>query len=128
MPDTTFYGIEAIVDASGCDVSRFTRRDIDAFILELCERIDMNPALETYYWDEINGGACDDPHLKGVSAFRFIETSNIVIHTLTLIRAVFINIFSCKTFDPDEVGKFVTEYFSAEKIAMSVVERRYENL
>lgn len=124
----TFYGIEAFIDASGCDTSRFTREDLNEFILELCRRIDMNPVLETYYWDEINGGTSDDPHLKGVSVFRFIETSNIVIHTLTIIRAVFLNIFSCKRFDPEDVRKFAAEFFGAEKVSLRMAERRYENL
>ncbi|MEM9304693.1 MAG: hypothetical protein AAGE01_21455, partial [Pseudomonadota bacterium] len=73
------YGVEAIIDVSGCSTEKFTRAGIGEFILELCARIDMTPALETFFWDEENGGATDEPHLKGTSAFRFIETSNIVV-------------------------------------------------
>ncbi len=122
-----FYGIEAVVDASGCDITKFTRESLNSFVIQLCKKIDMTPALDMFYWDELNGGTCDDPHLKGISAFRFIETSNITIHTLTLIKAVFINVFSCKTFNPEDLDSFVKEYFQAQKVKSTVIERRYEN-
>ena len=119
------YGIEACIDASHCETDKMTREGIGEFIEELCERIDMNPALVTYYWDEENGGATDEPHLKGTSAFRFIETSNIVIHTLTALKVVFINVFSCKDFDVSEAETFVKEYFSAKIAHTQVVKRSY---
>ncbi len=122
-----FYGIEALIDASDCDPSTMNRENIGAFIEDLCDRIDMEPALETFYWDEENGGATDEPHLKGTSAFRFIETSNIVIHTLTALRVVFVNIFSCKMFESEDVEQCIKEYFGAKKLSSQVVKREYED-
>lgn len=119
------YGIELIVNASGCDPSVMTREKLAHFIKELCEKIDMNRALEPYFWDEINGGASDEPHLKGVSVFQFIETSNIVIHALTKLEVIFFNIFSCKSFDQKTVEEYIKQYFKAQQINSQLIERTY---
>lgn len=120
-----FYGVELIINASGCDPSVMTRKKLARFIAELCEQIDMNRALEPYFWDEENGGATDEPHLKGISVFQFIETSNIAIHTLTTLEVVFLNIFSCKSFDKKVVENFVKQYFKARHIDSQLIERTY---
>lgn len=119
------YGIELIVNASGCDTSVMTRAKLAWFIKELCEKIDMNRALEPYFWDEINGGASDEPHLKGVSVFQFIETSNIVIHALTKLQVIFFNIFSCQPFDRHIVEDFIKHYFKAQQVDSQLIERTY---
>ncbi len=119
------YGVELIVNASGCDPSVMTREKLAGFIKELCEKIDMNRALEPYFWDEINGGASDEPHLKGVSVFQFIETSNIVIHALTKLKVIFFNIFSCKPFEQKIVEDFIKQYFKAEQVDSQLIERTY---
>lgn len=123
--DQQHYGIELVVNASGCDVSVMTRDKLAQFIKELCEKIDMNRALEPYFWDEINGGVSDEPHLKGVSVFQFIETSNIAIHALTKLEVIFFNIFSCKSFDRDVVEDFIKQYFKAQRVDSQLIERTY---
>ncbi len=50
---------------------------------------------------------------KGTSAVQFILMSLMVIHTLELLDAVYLNIFSCKEFDPDEAIRFALEWFHA---------------
>lgn len=119
------YGIELIVNASGCDPALMTRAKLAQFIVELCEKIDMNRALEPYFWDEINGGASEEPHLKGVSVFQFIETSNIVIHALTKLEVIFFNIFSCKPFEPSAVEDYIKQYFKAQLVDSQLIERTY---
>lgn len=119
------YGLELIVNASGCDTSVMTRTKLAQFIKVLCEKIDMNRALEPYFWDEINGGVSDEPHLKGVSVFQFIETSNIAIHALTKLEVVFLNIFSCKPFDQHIIEDFIKQYFQAQKVDSQLIERTY---
>jgi S-adenosylmethionine/arginine decarboxylase-like enzyme len=65
----------------------------------------------------------DLPHLHGISCFQFIETSNIVVHALTLKDAVYINIFSCKLFDPTVAEVFAKEFFKAKTVRALVVDR-----
>jgi len=64
-----------------------------------------------------------EPHAVGTSAVCFILTSTIVIHTLDILEKVFVNIFSCKTFDPDVASKFTAEWFKGEVKNSTFVER-----
>ncbi len=123
--EKTCYGYELIIDASGCDPSKFTREHIEDFLEQLCEMIDMERALEPFFWDEVNGGASDEPHLKGVSCVQFIETSNIVIHTLSVLKTVFFNIFTCKPFDKQVAENFIKEFFGAQIMETQFIERNY---
>ena len=96
------YGIELILDLHDCDASKFTRGSIQKYFERLCDLIDMKRE-ELHFWDDV-GVADEDkqtsPHTQGTSAVQFILTSSIVIHALDQMEAVYINIFSCKAFDP----------------------------
>lgn len=122
---TIDYGFELVINASGCNPSAMNRKKLTQFIDELCVQIDMNKALVPYFWDEKNGGSTSEPHLKGTSVFQFIETSNIVIHALTILEVVFLNIFSCKKFDKKVVERFVKDFFRAKHIDSQLIKRTY---
>lgn len=97
------YGKELILDLHNCNVGMFNRSTLDLFFASLCKAIDMQQC-ERYFWDDV--GVPEEerqtsPHTKGTSAIQFILTSNITIHTLDELEAVYINIFSCKDFDSD---------------------------
>lgn len=108
------FGKELILDLNDCNPATFTREHIEQFFIDLCEKIDME-RCDLHWWD-----FRDDPphvyemapdHLKGTSAIQFIMTSNITIHTLDVLGNVFLNIFSCKDFDPEVVRQFSMERF-----------------
>jgi S-adenosylmethionine/arginine decarboxylase-like enzyme len=65
-----------------------------------------------------------DPKTKGTSAVQFILTSTIVIHTLDLMKAAYVNIFSCKDFDTDEAAQFTAKWFGSTDWTATVVTRR----
>ncbi len=120
------YGQELILDLHGCDSAQFTRRGIEQFLSELCDLIDMQ-RCDLHFWDDV--GVPDeeqqtDPKTKGTSAVQFILTSTIVIHTLDLMEAVYVNIFSCKDFDADKAAQFTAEWFASQDWNANVVIRR----
>jgi S-adenosylmethionine decarboxylase len=119
------YGYELILDLHGCDATRFTRTSIDSFFSYLCDVIDMEKCV-VHFWDDV-GVADEDKqtltHTTGTSAVCFILTSSIVIHTLDLLKAAYINIFSCKKFDPDTVVRVSREWFNADQCSKKLVER-----
>jgi len=120
------YGQELILDLHGCSSSRFTRPQIEEFFEELCELIDMEKC-DLHFWDDVGVSAGErqtDPKTKGTSAVQFILTSTIVIHTLDLMKAAYVNIFSCKEFDTDEAAKFTAEWFGSKEWTANVVIRR----
>ena len=120
------YGWELILDLHTCDAAKFTREDIERFCTDLCELIDME-RCDLHFWDDRGVPEEErqtDPGTKGTSAVQFILTSTIVIHTLDLVKAVYVNIFSCKEFDTDEAAKFTANWFRSEDWTAQVVTRR----
>ncbi len=109
------YGYELILDLHGCDPSTFNRPSIENLFKRLCKQIKMT-RCDLHFWDDV-GVAPEEqqtsPHTKGTSAVQFILTSTIVIHTLDLMGAVYINLFSCKEYDKDKAEAFSKEWFKA---------------
>ena len=119
------YGYELLVDLHGCNTRRFTRPEIEEFFDGLCARISMQKC-DVHFWDDVGVAAEEqqtNPSTKGTSAVCFILTSTIVVHTLDLLSAAYVNIFSCKYFDPKIAESFVQEFFEAKNHAATFVER-----
>ena len=92
------YGFELVLDLHGCEVELFNRCHIDQFFTDLCDLIEMEKC-EVHFWDDVGVPKEEQqtlPHTKGTSAVCFILTSTIVIHTLDLLGAIYVNVFSCK--------------------------------
>jgi len=120
------YGYELVLDIHNCDPETFNRKSIDAFFTELCETIDMEKC-EVHFWDDVGVPVNEqqtEPHAKGTSAVCFILTSTIVIHTLDLLKTVYVNIFSCKEYDSEIAAEFTKNWFDGE-IKNSTFIKRY---
>ena len=120
------YGKELIFDLHECDTATFTRKSIRKFFKELCDLIDMKRE-KLCWWDDLHTPEEEketEPHLKGTTAVQFIKTSNITIHTLDLLKSVYLNIFSCKDFDPEIVKQFTEEWFKGKIVNNHVIERK----
>lgn len=120
------YGIELILDLHGCNASTFSRPSLTSFFEQLCKLIDMEQC-DLHFWDDVGVPEEEqqtDPKTKGTSAVQFILTSTIVIHTLDLMKTVYVNIFSCKEFDTDVAAKFTAEWFGSTDWTANVVVRR----
>ncbi len=113
------YGLELIADLKGCNLSGLTKEKLQQFLVELCDRIKMVRHGDPLFWEDWSA----TPHLNGISAIQFIETSNVVCHALPLLNAVYLNLFSCKEFDTDEALRFCKEYWGATSDTHSVVAR-----
>ena len=119
------YGFELILDLHGCDPSTFNRPSLEKYFQELCVAIDMERE-DLHFWDYDGVPEEDLPteaHLLGTSAVQFIRTSNIVIHTLDLLGAVYVNIFSCKPYDKEIAEKLTREWFGAKECRTHFIER-----
>ncbi len=123
------YGKELILDLHECRGlpagHREARVNILRFCTRLCNEIDM-VREDLYFWDDEGVPEEEretEPHLVGTSAVQFIRTSNITIHTLPMLKAVYINIFSCKDFEADVVAELAAEWFKGDVHHKAVVER-----
>ena len=83
-------------------------------------------AEKLYWWDDQGVKAelrQTDARTKGTTAIQFILTSNITIHTLDILKNVYINVFSCKDFDPEVAKKFSEEWFKGKIVNSQLIER-----
>jgi S-adenosylmethionine decarboxylase len=111
------YGIELLLDLKGCDLSDLSPKKLEDYIARLCDLIRMKRHGEPLFWEDNSG----IPHLHGVSAIQFIETSNVVCHPLPMLKAVYVNVFSCKEFDIDAAEWISVEYWRADAVVYTVV-------
>lgn len=119
------YGIELLIDMSSCDIAKFNRKEIKLYFSQICELIDMK-AEDIYFWDDYRVPKVErqtNPKTKGTTAIQFILTSNITIHTLDLLGVVFVNIFSCKSYDTKLAEGFTIRFFGAKEHRTTMVER-----
>jgi len=119
------YGKELVLDLHQCDPTTMTRESIEQYFIELCDLIDMERE-DLHWWDDQDTPEEEketEPHLIGVSAIQFIRTSNITIHTLTLMERVYLNIFSCKDYDANVAKDFSVNWFKGKIIQSKVFER-----
>ena len=119
------YGQELILDLHNCDPATMTRRSLRKFFKELCDKIDMERE-DLHWWDDQDVPASEretEDHLVGISAIQFIRTSNITIHTLTKMKRVYLNIFSCKDFDANVAKRFSKQWFKGKVVNNHVMDR-----
>jgi len=119
------YGYELILDLHGCDVGKFSRTSLEGYFEKLCKAIDMKRS-DLHFWDDVGlppEKHQTQPHTKGTSAVQFILTSSIVIHTLDLLGAVYVNIFSCKWFDEKKAEEITKEWFGSNGCVRHFIER-----
>ena len=120
------YGKELILDLHDCNIEKFNRKELKRYFKEVCLLIEMERA-KLVWWDDIGvpeGERQKLPHTKGTSAVQFILTSNITVHTLDLLRSVYVNIFSCKDFDGRVAAEFTKGFFEGRLVSKLVVTRK----
>lgn len=125
MDENKPYGYELILDLHGCDVSRFNRRHLRRYFKALCQAIGMT-RCKLEFWDDkwvLPWRRQTSPHTKGSSAVQFILTSNVTVHCLDILEAVYVNIFSCKDFDPKIAEILTKTWFGAETCSARFIER-----
>lgn len=119
------YGKELILDLSECNLEKMTKESIDTFLVDLCELIDME-RVQVHYWTDEGIDPIEyanNPHLQGCSVCQFIKTSSIVVHAITGLKKVFLNIFSCKNFSAEVAEGFAVAYFEGDKEHCIVLDR-----
>ncbi len=122
----SIYGKELIIDMHECNITLMTKEHISNYFKEICHLIQMEPVGQPIFWD-VEGidevELANSPHLQGISALQWIKTSSIVIHAITGMKQIYINIFSCSDFDARLAEGFTIGYFDGRKVGCMVVDR-----
>lgn len=117
---SNYWGYHLMLDCSKCDKASISDgAHITEFIKTLVTRIDMTAFGEP----QVMHFATHDPTKAGYSFIQMIETSNISGHMVDSNGDGYIDIFSCKPFDNDDVIALVNEYFKPSKIRVNYVTR-----
>lgn len=114
------WGLLASIDLHECDGA--TIRDaeqIKRFVIELCDRIEMKRFGECTV---VNFG--EDERVAGYSMFQLIETSCISAHFANQTNNTYLDIFSCKYYNPHEAAEFAKEFFQAKDYGINIVLRK----
>jgi len=115
-----YWGYHLLLDCRNSPRELVTDRDnLYRFVKQLVKDIDMvaygEPILEHF--------ATHDPDKAGWSIIQLIETSNISAHLVDKNGNGYIDVFSCKHFDPADVIEVVNKFLRPEKIRSHFVVR-----
>ena len=103
------WGLAAGIDLHGCNPETIRNAEkIKQFVVELCEKIDMKRFGECTV---VNFG--EDERVAGFSMSQFIETSMISGHFANQTNTVYLDVFSCKYYNPYVAADFAKEFFGA---------------
>ena len=113
------WGKHLILDAAKC-APRLIRDPlvIANFARTLVKRIDMVP------YDEPQVVLFGSGNKKGYTLVQLIETSNITAHFVEENNSMYLDVFSCKDFEPSVVQEAVDEFFDAKRFKTTVLLRQ----
>jgi S-adenosylmethionine/arginine decarboxylase-like enzyme len=118
--EAEYWGISSCINLYDCDLALMQNADaIREFVVQLCDRIKMRRFGETqvvFFGDE--------PRVQGFSMTQLIETSLISAHFADASRAIYLDVFSCAPYDPEDTARFASEYFNAGDYHYEVVYRK----
>ncbi len=114
------WGIASSVDIYDCDPERIRSADfIRQFVIDLCDLIEMKRFGETQI---VHFG--EDEKVAGYSMVQLIETSLISAHFANLTNVTYLDVFSCKPYDPEVVRAFAQDRFAGSRSELQVSLRR----
>lgn len=114
------WGILTSIDLYDCDPE--TIRDdarIRKYVVELCDLIEMKRFGETQV---VHFG--EDERVAGYSMVQLIETSLISGHFANQTNTAYIDVFSCKGYDPNVVAVFSQAFFQAQRLCIHIANRK----
>lgn len=113
------WGLLTSLDIESCDPNKIRNADeIKRYVYELCDLIEMKRFGDCHV---VHFG--EDERVAGYSMFQLIETSCISAHFANETNTSYIDVFSCKAYDPKVVSDFSREFFKGNKTRMTVTNR-----
>jgi S-adenosylmethionine decarboxylase len=116
-----FWGYHLILDCRACDVPSIQSHEtVYNWIKKLVKDIDMEPIGEP----RIEYTAAEFPDKAGFTAIQVIVTSSIVAHFIDSSGDLYLDVFSCKSFEIDTVINTVNEFFKPKKVRANYLTRQ----
>jgi len=114
------WGMLSSIDLHSCNpkIIRDSSK-IKQFVVELCNLIKMKRFGVTTV---VNFG--EDERVSGFSMTQLIETSLISGHFANLTNNVYLDVFSCKYYDPKITAEFAKKFFQAKDYKLTYLLRK----
>ena len=113
------WGLCTCIDLKGCDPAAIRDAErIRQYVIEVCDLIRMKRFGEPQV---VHFGPND--RVAGYSMTQLIETSLISGHFANEANAAYIDIFSCKEYEPEVAAEFTRRFFGADSVSFQVVLR-----
>ena len=114
-----YWGYHLIINAGGCDADSVRCKEtIAKFAKTLVHEIDMvaygPPRIVKF----------GEGQTKGYTLVQLIETSNITAHFVEETNDIYLDIFSCKSFDPKVAARIFKKAFFPKKVDMMFLKRQ----
>lgn len=114
------WGLYSSVDIHNCDYGIIRDEEsIRQYVIQLCELLEMkrfNEAQVVHFGKE--------EKVAGFSMVQLIETSLISGHFVNHTNAAYIDVFSCKYYDPELIAHFSLSYFKGSDYSVNVILRK----
>jgi S-adenosylmethionine decarboxylase len=114
------WGVLTSVDIykSDPDIIR-NAKSIEQFVYQLCDLIEMKRYGECQI---VHFG--HDKKVEGFSMTQLIETSLISGHFANASNTIYLDVFSCKFYEPREIAEFATSFFKGRNYKMQIALRQ----
>ena len=113
------WGYHLMLDCQGMNDNINSKAKLKEFVEDLVEQIKMEAVGKPVIKYLLEG----HPN-SGYSLVQLIQTSNITGHFMDQDRTAYIDVFSCKKFNPKIVEKVVKKHFGTTKITATLITRR----
>lgn len=111
MTESEPYGWELLIDLHECDAGSIADGErIREFVVRLCDDV---LGMRRYGEPLVARFGMADPKTAGYSLVQLIETSSVVGHFSEERATAYIDVFSCREFDPEKVELFARDFFGA---------------
>ena len=113
--ESSAWGLRTSIDLFECNPKTIRSAEkIKQFVYELCELIKMKRFGECIVVD-----FGEDPRISGFSMLQLIETSNLSAHFANQTNTVYLDIFSCKYYDPKIAADFAKKFFQSKNYELN---------
>jgi S-adenosylmethionine/arginine decarboxylase-like enzyme len=112
------YGQHMLVTALGCNDNILSVESMYNFLQTMADEIDMvrfGPPIVARF-----GGGIE----TGLSGVQLIETSAIMFHTNDAHRDMYLDVFSCKTFEESTVRRVLDEFLAPTTTQLEMLYRK----
>jgi S-adenosylmethionine/arginine decarboxylase-like enzyme len=119
--DPNTFGMEVVLNLYDCNPQTICCKEkLLEYPRELCQVIEMTP----YGAPFAERFGLNEARTAGYSIVQLIETSSITGHFSEEWNSAYINIFSCKEFDPEQSAEFSRRFFEADRVESTLYIRR----